>query len=325
MWSARASQALGLQKSLRELRLSLPAGRLLGLNPVPHLLALGALALDVVVRAWRIQLAAWTAGGGLRFWPAVRLNMYGEAASTLTPNRLGGEAARFAGLTEAGLRPVTALVAVGVEVAAEWPVFLVLIGVLIVHYVPDWRLAAQHWLRRHLATDLVLIELAALAVLLIIYLIQRLAKPGALRHRVRRQWRVAIAHVRRAPLWVQVLNATLTAVSLVARALILPALALTIPDGPPFGQMLFGAMALMASPLLVPLPSGGGGIEVAFLSGFAGDFGDHAVGILVLWRFYSVILLTVIGVILMIRSLGGHAAKQLITIGWGRRKRPVDS
>jgi uncharacterized membrane protein YbhN (UPF0104 family) len=292
---------------------------------IGHALALGALALDVVVRAWRIQLAAWTAGGGLRFWPAVRLNLYGEAASTLTPNRLGGEAARFAGLTEAGLRPVTALVALGVEVAAEWPVFLLLVGVLLVHYVPDWQLAAQQWLRRHLATDLVMIELVALAVLLIIYLIQRLARPGAIRHRVRRQWRVALAHVRRAPLWAQVVNAILTAISLVARALILPALAWGIPDPPPFSQMVFGALALLASPLLVPLPSGGGGIEVVFLSGFAGDFGRHAVSLLVWWRFYSVILLTAIGVYLMIHSLGIRAAKQLVTIGWARRKRPVPS
>lgn len=295
------------------------------MSPLAHLLAIGALALDVAVRAWRIQLAAWTAGGGLRFWPAVRLNLYGEAAATLTPNRLGGEAARFAGLTEAGLRPVTALVGVGVEVAAEWPVFFLLVGVLIVHYVPDWRLAAQHWLRRHLATDLVVIEFAALAALLVIYLIQRLARPGAIRHRVRRQWRVALTHVRRAPLWVQVVNAVLTAVSLVARALILPVLAWGIPNAPPFGQMLFGALALLASPLLVPLPSGGGGIEVAFLSGFAGDFGHHAVVMLVWWRFYSVILLTAAGVYLMIRSLGVAAARQLVTIGWVRRKRSPPS
>lgn len=290
-----------------------------------HLLALGALALDVLVRAWRIQLAAWTAGGGLRFWPAVRLNLYGEAASTLTPNRLGGEAARFAGLTQAGMRPVTALVAVGVEVAAEWPVFLILVAVLVAHYVPDWRLAAQAWLRRHLATDLVVIEFVALAALLIIYLIQRLAKPGAIRHRVRRQWRVAIAHVRRAPLWVQAVNAALTAVSLVARALILPALAWGMPDAPSFGHMVFGALALMASPVLVPLPSGGGGVEVAFLSGFAGDFGDRAVWMLVWWRFYSVILLTGCGVYLMVQSLGVRAARELVTIGWRRRKRPDPS
>lgn len=289
-------------------------------GPMSHVVALAALALDVVVRAWRIQLAAWTAGGALRFWPAVRLNLYGEAASTLTPNRLGGEAARFAGLTEAGLRSVTALVAVGVEVAAEWPVFLAMFVILLIHYVSDWRAAAEHWLRRHIAADLVLIEVVALGALLVIYLIQRLVRAGTIRHRVRRQWRVAWAHVRRAPLWVQALNALLTAVSLAARGVILPALAWGLGDAPPFGQMFFGALTLLVSPLAVPLPSGGGGIEVAFLSGFAGDFGDHAVAMLVWWRFYSMILLTILGVYLMVHSLGSRAARQLVTIGWRKPK-----
>lgn len=287
-----------------------------------HLLALLALALDVLVRAWRIQLAAWTAGGRLGFWPAVRLNLYGEAASTLTPNRLGGEPARFAGLTEAGLSSVTALVAVGVEVAAEWPVFLLMALALGIHYVPDWKDAAQRWLSRHLASDLVWIELIALGVLVAIYFIQRFVRSGTIRHRVRRQWRVAWAHVRRAPLWVQALNAALTAVSLASRALVLPALAWGMAEAPPFSQMFFGALALLASPLLVPLPSGGGGIEVVFLSGFAGDFGARQVPVLLWWRFYSVILLTIIGVYLMVHSLGMRAAKELMTVGWSRRGKP---
>src|SRR2546422_5962190 len=48
---------------------------------------------------------------------------------------------------------------------------------------------------------------------------------------------------------------------------------------PPFAQMFFGALALIHAPLVVPLPSGGGGLEVAFLNGFAGDFGSHQVTI----------------------------------------------
>ena len=286
-----------------------------------HVLAVLALAVDVVVRAWRIQLAAWTAGGALRFWPAVRLNFYGEAASTLTPNRLGGEAARFAGLTQAGLRSVTALVAVGVEVAAEWPVFLLMLVALLLHYVPDWKSAAQAWLRRHVAGDLLVIELAALAVLLVIYFTQRLVRAGAIRHRVRRQWRVALAHVRRAPLWAQAVNAGLTVISLAARAMVLPALAWGLADAPPFGKMFFGSLALLASPLVVPLPSGGGGIEVVFLSGFAGDFGSTGVRMLLWWRFYTVVLLTGIGVYLMVHSLGIRAARELVTIGWAKKRR----
>src|SRR5437763_14245290 len=139
-----------------------------------------------------------------------------------------------------------------------------------------------------------------------------------LRHRVRRQWRVALAHVRRAPRWVLGAGALLTVVSVAARALILPALAWGMP-GPPFGQMFFGALALIHAPLVVPLPSGGGGLEVAFMQGFAGDFGARQVTMLLWWRFYTAILLTVLGVFALVRSVGYHAAVQLFKIGWGKR------
>ena len=313
---------MGVQESLSQLRVHLPARRLFRL--IPHALALGALVLDILVRAWRIQLAAWTAGGRLSVWEAIRLNMYGEAASTLTPNRLGGEPARFAGMTECRMRPVTALVAVGVEVAAEWPVFLVMGVTLAVHYVPDWKTAGQAWLRHHMAADLIPIELIVLAVLVVIWFLQRSIRSGAIRHRVRRQWRVALAHVRRAPVWVQLANAGLTVVSLAARGLVLPALAWGMPDAPPFTDMFYGSLAMLAAPLAVPLPSGGGGIEVVFLSGFAGDFGDRQVAMLVFWRFYTMLLLTGIGIFLMIRYLGLRAAKELFSVGWRRKRRSAE-
>jgi len=288
---------------------------------VNHVLALLLLALDCITRVWRIQLSIWAAGGSLSFSDALRLNLYGEAASTLTPNRLGGEPARFLGLTWSGIRPVTALVAPGVEVAAEWPVFGLIVVALGVHYIPDWSDRAGRWLGHSLARDLLTVEIGALVVLLVIYGLQRLVRAGAIRHRVRRQWRVAIAHVRRAPWWVVGAGALLTLVSLMARALILPALLYGVPDAPPFGEMFFGALALLQAGLLVPLPSGGGGIEVAFLSGFAGDFPPaQNVVLLLLWRFYTAILLTVLGVYLLVRTHGAQAAKELFTVGWFKRR-----
>ncbi|PYO61915.1 MAG: hypothetical protein DMD28_07335, partial [Gemmatimonadetes bacterium] len=284
---------------------------------VSHVLALGLVALDCVVRAWRIQLAVWAAGGRLGFQDAVRLNLYGEAASTLTPNRLGGEPARFLGLNEARVRPVTSLVAIGVEVAAEWPVFMLLGGALIAYYVPDWQTEARHWLRRHRAGELVAVELIALLVLGVIYLLQRMVRSGMIRHRVRRQWRVAWAHVRRAPWWLLGAGAVLTVVSIAARALILPALVWGEPH-PPFGQMFFGALTLIHAPLFLPLPSGGGGVEVAFLSGFAGDFGARQVTLLLLWRFYTAVLLTILGGYALVRGVGYRAATELLKIGWFR-------
>jgi uncharacterized membrane protein YbhN (UPF0104 family) len=111
----------------------------------------------------------------------------------------------------------------------------------------------------------------------------------------------------------------LTAVSIVARTLILPALAWGMKDAPPFDDMFYGALALLHAPLVVPLPSGGGGIEVVFLNGFAGDFGDRQVAMLLLWRFYTAGLLTALGVYALVRSLGYRAAVQVFKIGWGKR------
>jgi len=286
-----------------------------------HIFAILLLGVDCVARAWRIQLATRAAGGRLAFHDALRLNLYGEAASTLTPNRLGGEPARFLGMTWSGLRVVMALVALGVEVAAEWPVFGVIAVALAAYYVPDWSQAADRFLSHSLARDLLGFELIALVVLLLIWILQRLVRPGAIRHRVRRQWRVALAHVRRAPWWVLFGGALLTVVSLGARALILAALVWGRHDAPPFTVMFFGSLALLHAPLVVPLPSGGGGIEVAFLSGFAGDFGSAQVMMLLLWRFYTTILLTVLGFYLLVRTHGVAAAKELVTVGWFRRRR----
>ena len=311
---------MGLQKPLSQLRLLVPAGRLLRLN---HAFAVLLLAVDCIARAWRIQLAGRAAGGRLSFRDALRLNLYGEAASTFTPNRLGGEPARFLGMTWSGMRVVTALVALGVEVAAEWPVFGLVAIALAAYYVPDWSEAVGRFLTHNLARDLLTIELVALLVLIVIWTLQRLVRAGAIRHRVRRQWRVALAHVRRAPWWVLFAGALLTGISLAARALILPAVVWGHPDAPPFAVMFFGSLALLHAPLVVPLPSGGGGIEVAFLSGLAGDFGTgHQVTMLLLWRFYTTILLTALGMYLLVRTPGPPAAKELFTVGWFRRRKP---
>jgi uncharacterized membrane protein YbhN (UPF0104 family) len=307
-----------MQESVLQLRISLSPRRLLGLN---HLFAILLLAIDCAARAWRIQLATRAAGGRLAFLDALRLNLYGEAACTFTPNRLGGEPARFLGMTWSGLRVVQALVALGVEVAAEWPVFGIVAVALAAYYVPDWSAAADRFLTHSLARDLLGIELIALVLLLVIWTLQRLVRPGAIRHRVRRQWRVALAHVRRAPWWVLLVGALLTVISLGARALILPTLVWGHADAPSFGVMFFASLALLHAPLVVPLPSGGGGIEVAFLSGFAGDFGPgHQVMMLLLWRFYTTILLTVLGVYLLVRTHGAAAARDLFTVGWFRRR-----
>ena len=45
----------------------------------------------------------------------------------------------------------------------------------------------------------------------------------------------------------------------------------------------------------------------------------HQVTMLLLWRFYTTILLTVLGIYLLVRTHGAKAAKELFTVGWFRR------
>jgi len=40
---------------------------------------------------------------------------------------------------------------------------------------------------------------------------------------------------------------------------------------------------------------------------------------LLLWRFYTAVLLTIAGVYALVRSVGYHAAVQMFKIGWGKR------
>jgi len=288
---------------------------------VNHVLAMLLVVLDCITRVWRIQLATWAAGGTLSFTDALRLNLYGEAAATLTPNRLGGEPARFLGMTWSGMRPVTALVALGVEVAAEWPTFGLIVIALGIHYLPDWSDRAGRWLSHSLARDPPH---------------DRDRDPG----RVACGLRVTAAGARRRDPAPRTTAMARRDRARAARPLVgrgcrrvadvrkpgvprpdPPALAWGMAGAPPFSEMFFGALALLQAGLLVPLPSGGGGIEVAFLSGFAGEFPvGQSVILLLLWRFYTAVLLTILGVYLLVRTHGAEAAKELFTIGWFKRR-----
>ena len=53
---------------------------------------------------------------------AVVVNAYGDAASSITPARLGGDPARFVGFRLSGVDTAAAVVALGVEIIIDWVV-----------------------------------------------------------------------------------------------------------------------------------------------------------------------------------------------------------
>ena len=68
----------------------------------------------------------------------------------------------------------------------------------------------------------------------------------------------------------------------------LPVLALTLPEHPPFGVMLVGSFVLLYAQLVLPTPAGAGAVDLGFLGGMAGDLGADETGLLLAWRFWTV-------------------------------------
>lgn len=288
-----------------------------------HLLAVVLLAVDLLARAWRIQLTTWAAGARLPFRNAVALNAYGEAAAILTPYRLGGEPARFLGLVQGGVRPVPALVSIGVEVAGEWPAVGLLVAATLWYFGGNWIGGIAAWFGAHPVTGTVLVLGLLAAGALSAWIARRRGRVFGLSHRVVRQWRVAFAHVGRSPWWVVVVSAALTLVSVGARAAILPALLFGVSGRPPLADMFFGAVAMLHAPLLLPIPAGAGGVELAFLAGIAGAIDPgRRVEFLLIWRFYTVGLVTLLGAYLLVRTAGWRAAFELLKASY-RPARPA--
>jgi uncharacterized membrane protein YbhN (UPF0104 family) len=273
-----------------------------------HLICLGLVAADLLVRLWRIQWIVQGLGYRMTAKDTFILNAFGDAACALTPLRLGGEPARLAGMLRSGVPAPAAFVGISLEVLAAWPVIVLATGWLVWQYAPAWwisvgpRLAAaahDAWLW------VVLVGVASV----IAWRYARRISPVA-RH-LRRPVRRALVYWRRMPRWPLLASIPLSLMNLVSRVAILPVLALTLPNPPALGPMMLGSFALLYSQLVLPTPSGAGAVELGFLGGAAGDLGGDQGWLLLAWRFYTSGLGVVLGLWLAARIYGWPALRKL--------------
>ncbi len=266
-----------------------------------HAICLLLLVGDLGARALRISTYVRGVGGSLGFWRALELNAWGDAAAGLTPMRFGGEIARLAGLLRAGVAARLSFLAIGFEVVVAYPVVFLFGGWLIWRYAPDWWRHAAPELRSRIADGWPWL-VAVLAVTLLVWIGAWRWRKVALReperglHRVRPAWRTL-------PWWPIAVGIPTSAANVVARTLMLPVLALSLPEHPPFGVLLVGSFVLLYSQLLLPTPAGVGAVDLAFLGGAAGDLGGGA-GLLLAWRFYTVGAGTLLGLGLALLRFG---------------------
>ena len=261
-----------------------------------HVACLALVVLDFVARTWRTQLFLGRLGHRLPFREVLVQSAFGETASSLTPLRAGGEPARIWAMARQGVPARVGLVAVGIELVATSAVIVLTAVVLGITVAPDWWAATGPGLIRAAARSWP--WLAGIAALtLVAWLAVRRLRPDLL-HAVAGELAAARGHLRDVPGWVYVANVPVTLLNIGARVAILPVLAQTLDHPPPLAATVVGSFALLYAQAVIPTPAGAGAVELGFLGGAAGNLGVAEAELLVVWRLYTTVLGTVLGVVL---------------------------
>jgi uncharacterized membrane protein YbhN (UPF0104 family) len=270
-----------------------------------HTICIGLVAADYVARAWRISLLAGGVGHPLRFSDAMAVNTIGDTACALSPLRLAGEPARLAVMHQAGLPATAAVVAIGYEVLAAWPVIIAAGGALVWAYLPAWWVTVAPLVGRaaHQAWPWILL---VSALTLLVWWRAR-GRTGWNGHGSGSAGRL-LTHWRRMPWSVLLLTTPLSLINLASRVAILPVLAATLPHPPPLGPVLLGSFAFLYSQLVLPTPSGVGVVELGFMGGAAGDLGGAGPRLLVIWRLYTTLLGAMLGLMIGAHRFGWKTA-----------------
>ncbi|MGH7508335.1 MAG: lysylphosphatidylglycerol synthase transmembrane domain-containing protein [Gemmatimonadales bacterium] len=275
-----------------------------------HVVCLGLVGLDFLVRAWRIQWIMRGLGSRLRLRDALVVNAFGDAANALTPLRLGGEPARVAGLLRSRVRITAALVGITLEAVVSRLVLLGAAAWLIWQYAPAWWLTAGPGLLAAVTRAWPWVAAFLLLGLLVWWHTRRVIAPRA--QRLRRPVRRVLVYLRRMPRWPLLASIPLSAIAIATRIAILPVLALTLPSPPPLAPVIFGSFALLYSQMVLPTPSGAGVVELGFLGGAAGELGEDQGWILLAWRFYTNGLGILLGVWLAASIYGWPVLRRLL-------------
>ena len=260
-----------------------------------HVMAVALVVLDVVLRGVRLRVLLHVPLGR-----AIIANTCGDALAAVTPARLGGEPIRFLAIQRAGSGGPAVLAAFATEVCVD-AILIVAIGAILAVVFAD---VGRVWLARLVSIAaqpsvrvVTVAMLAALAVGAVVALHLRRRWPRALVHGVRDTWRLFTARSPRAVAAVTLL----TVLSMAARTAILPVLAARVPGAHPTSLMA-GSFVLLFIQGVLPLPAGLGPVELGFAAWFAGTLrGGDVARLLLLWRFYTVVLGALAGAVLLVR------------------------
>ncbi len=273
-----------------------------------HLLALTAVLIEVVARGLKIRWSAASAGIRLPFVTAIRTCLGGDFAAAITPARSGAEPARFFVLSEAGLKSANILVVLYAELFLE--VFSLAAVVVIVALV----------FRNAGAVILTLVSVVGgyagvvLGIGAVAITLSRRNANGPPPRWARRlrlhagRWRTIQRALRKLRATIdsveRVHKGTASAAFLASvvhvaiRLAVLPALVLTSVASVAIAPLALWPLGFLYGAAVVPVPGGGGAVEMAFRAALGGAIPWRLFGAaLVWWRFYTFYIYILLGAI----------------------------
>lgn len=257
------------------------------------LLCAGLVVADHLARALRIQLLLAGETPVPSFLVSLACNAVGDAASLVTPLRIGGQPARVLVFRRFGVSPVRSVVALAAEAAVTYPVAALCGAAAFALFAPRWWStirAGWHGSGRVMAW--VIVSVVAFALIVIALWRRRAVKPASSPPAA--AWGAAL---RATPPRALALGALLSAVNVAARVAILPVLASTLRPAPGTGTSIVGSFVLTYGQLILPTPAGAGAVDYAFVAGAAGDLHGAAHALLIAWRALTVGLPVALGAV----------------------------
>jgi uncharacterized protein (TIRG00374 family) len=273
-----------------------------------HLLALAAVAIEVLARALKIRWSARAAGIRLRLGTAARTCLGGDFGAAITPARSGAEPARFFVLSESGLPSASVLVILYAELFLEvFSLAAVVLAVAVLFRGAGAVLAALVSLVGGYAG--VVLGVGALALLLSRRNANGPPPPWARRLRLHAgRWRTIQRALRKLRATVDSVDhidrraaicAFLASVVHVGiRLTVLPALVLTSVATVPLAPLALWPLGFLYGAAVVPAPGGGGAVEMAFRAALGGAIPPELfAAALVWWRFYTFYVYILLGAV----------------------------
>jgi uncharacterized protein (TIRG00374 family) len=283
-------------------------GASLNLPVRAHVLALLAVAVEVLARSLKIRWSARAAGINLPLSTAARTCLGGDFAAAITPARSGAEPARFFVLAESGLASSSILIILYAELFLEvFSLAAVVIAVAVVFRHAGGVLVGLVSMVGAYAA--VIIGIGGLAL----FLSRRNTHgpPPRWARRLRlhagrwrtiqralRKLRSTIDSVERVHRGAAISAFFASFVHVAIRLTVLPALVLTSVASAPLAPLALWPLGFLYGAAVVPAPGGGGAVEMAFKAALGNAIPGQLFGAaLVWWRFYTFYIYILLGAV----------------------------